>query len=174
MFSISSFRSPFAWIFVPIFLVGCALLKYEKYIFQGGDYAEVLLETDAPNWIVNAFISTSGVNCDGFKHAGTLFYDKILRDGGFFGTMQKYNPLRYEENTSVLHRVPAHSTVQIQTVASYYSEGGSGLCGPVTVKFRTDIAGKFKVHSALRDGRCSLSVTDDLGNMPKVESLLCK
>lgn len=83
MFSISSFRLSFVWFLVPVFLAGCALLKYEKYIFQGGDYVEVLLETDAPNWIVNAFISTSSVNCDGFKHAGTLFYDKILRDGGF-------------------------------------------------------------------------------------------
>lgn len=40
MFLISSFRSSFVWFLMSIFLAGCALLKYEKYIFQGGDYAE--------------------------------------------------------------------------------------------------------------------------------------
>lgn len=100
-----------------IALAGCTPLQKEKYTFAGGDFSEVTFETDAPNWIVNVGISTSEVDCKGFRSAGKLFYDAQLRGGGFLGGLQKLNPIRPDENLKVTRLVPANSTLQIQASA---------------------------------------------------------
>ena len=157
-----------------ISLAGCTPLQKEKYTFAGGDFSEVTFETDAPNWIVNVGIATSEVDCKGFRSAGKLFYDAQLRGGGFLGGLQKLNPIRPDENPKVTRLVPANSTLQIQASAVTTGAGVYGTCGPVTTKFKTGDFSRFKVYVGLKDGYCSLTVTDIAGNSRTGEPIQCK
>nr|WP_314706403.1 hypothetical protein [uncultured Comamonas sp.] len=163
-----------AFLFTLIVLSGCASLQKEKYTFAGDDFSEVTFETDAPNWSVDVGISTSEIDCEGFRSAGKLFYDAQLRAGGLFGAMQKLNPMRPDENLTVTQRVPANSNVQIQASAVRTGAGVYSRCGPVTTKFKTGSTSKFRAYVGLKDGYCFINVTDLAGNSQTGEPMHCK
>lgn len=157
-----------------IFFAGCAPLQRDKYTFSEGDFSEITFETDAPNWMVDVDISTSEKDCDGFRSAGTLFYDAQLRGGGFFGALQKINPIRPNENVTLTQRVPTNSVIQIQASATTTGAGIYGRCGPITTKFKTNDIGNFKVHVGLKNGYCFLTVTDLAKDSRTGAPLQCK
>lgn len=157
-----------------IVLAGCASLQKEKYTFAGGEFSEITFETDAPNWWVDVDISTSEVNCEGFKSAAKLFYDAQLRAGGLSTALQKLNPLRPDENITVTQRVPANSILQIRASATTSVANIYRRCGPISTKFKTDNASKFKAYVGLKDGYCFINVTDLAGNSQIGEPMQCK
>lgn len=154
---------------------GCTLTPKEQYVFVDQDSAEITFETNAPNWSVDVYISTSNTDCQGFKHAGELFYDAQLRGGGVFGALQKINPLRKDENLKIEHRIPSQSAVQIQVFASQNVGNSYGSCGPLTAKINAvDSGQRFKAHIDLANRQCTLKITDVVRNTSAGKPLFCK
>lgn len=144
--------------FVFASLVGCALVLQGDYVWDGPKYAELLIDSNAENWRVEAEISLLPENCKGFKDSGYIYNDALSRVEGFSGVLQRYNPLAPAENLSILKKIPSGQPVQVRLFAHASDGRGTFRCGPPAVKFVPVENDQYQVFFDLKDRACGINV----------------
>lgn len=130
--------------------------------------ASVEFYTSAPNWSVHVYTSNSDVDCQDFRNLAHLFYDAQLHSGGFFGAIQKLNPMKPDEKVSAIVEVPVDRMFQIR--AKFFTNNAMGTysCKPIELKFLIERNASYFVHATAGGGRCLVQISEKKSDGTKV------